>query len=72
MTLGWQDIAVAAICLAAALYVARAVWKSLVGRSSAGCGTGCGKCSSSQSKPVMQIESPSALSADSPSTASLK
>lgn len=58
MNLGWQDIAVAAICLAAAIYVARVVWKSLAGRSSAGCGTACGKCSSSAPKAVMQIDSP--------------
>lgn len=56
MTFGWQDIAVLAICLAAALYVARAVWKSLAGRASAGCGASCGKCSTSQAKPVQQIE----------------
>jgi hypothetical protein len=58
MTLGWQDITVAAICLAAALYVARVVWKSIAGRASGSCGTGCGKCASNQPKPVLQIESP--------------
>jgi hypothetical protein len=55
MNLGWQDIVVAAICLAAALYVARVVWKSLAGRA-AGCGISCGKCASSPAKPVVQIE----------------
>lgn len=58
MNLGWQDIAVAAICLAAALYVARAVWLTVAGRKSTGCGTSCGKCSSSEPKAVLQIESP--------------
>jgi hypothetical protein len=58
MTLGWQDIIVAAICLAAALYVARIVWKSIASRASSSCGTGCGKCSTNQPKPVLQIESP--------------
>jgi len=61
MSFGWQDITVAAICLAAGLYVARVVWKSLAGRASAGCGTGCGKCSTGQPKPIMQIETPQSL-----------
>ena len=56
MTYDWQNIAVAAICLAAAGYVARAVWKSLAGRATTGCGTACGKCADSRPKPVLQIE----------------
>ena len=58
MNLGWQDIAVAAICLAATAYVARVIWKSLAGRASAGCGTACGKCSSGAPKAVLQIGTP--------------
>lgn len=54
--IGWQDIIVAAICVAAAAYVARAVWLSVAGRKSSGCGTSCGKCASTQPKPVQQIE----------------
>ncbi len=64
MNLGWQDITVAAICVAAALYVARAVWTSLAGRASTGCGTSCGKCADSQPKPVLQIETPRPRSGD--------
>jgi len=56
MSFGWQDISVAAICLAAGLYVARAVWLSVAGRKSSGCGTNCGKCATTQPKPVQQIE----------------
>ena len=56
MNLGWQDITVAAICLAASAYVIRAAWKSLAGRASAGCGPGCSKCVDSQRKPVLTIE----------------
>ena len=58
MTLGWQDIIVAAICLAAALYVARVVWRSIAGRASGSCGTCCGKCAANQPQPVLQIETP--------------
>jgi len=65
MSFGWQDISVAAICLAAGLYVARVVWKSLAGRASGGCGTGCGKGSTNQAKPVIQIETPPALNRES-------
>ena len=56
MSFGWQDILVIAICLVAAVYVARLVWKSLTGRATAGCGLGCGKCATSQSKAVLTIE----------------
>jgi len=56
MNLGWQDIIVVAICVAAAAYVARAVWLSVAGRKSSGCGTSCGKCETTQPKPVQQIE----------------
>jgi hypothetical protein len=56
MSFGWQDILVLAICLAAAAYVARLVWKSLAGRATAGCSSGCGKCSTSQPKAVLTIE----------------
>jgi FeoB-associated Cys-rich membrane protein len=64
MSFGWQDIIVAAICVAAAAYVARAVWLSIAGRKSSGCGTTCGKCSATQPKPVLQIETPERPSAD--------
>jgi hypothetical protein len=55
---GWQDFAVTVICLAAAIYVARAAWRAIAGRKSAGCGASCGKCSTEQPKRVLSIEQP--------------
>ena len=40
----WQSIVVALIIAAAAVYLARRVWRRLSARESASCATGCGKC----------------------------
>jgi hypothetical protein len=65
-SMGWQEIVVAALCLAAGLYILRAAWLAVAGRNAACCETSCGKCPSSQAKPVLQIEPPPKLPADSP------
>ena len=44
MTPTLQLVLVAAVVAAAALYVARSVWKTWAGKSVKGCGAGCGKC----------------------------
>jgi bacterioferritin-associated ferredoxin len=70
MSFDWQDISVAVICLASALYVARAVWKSLARRSTTGCGTGCSKCASQDAKAMLQIDAPRAPGRNSAQDAS--
>lgn len=59
---GWQEVVVTVICLAAAIYVARAAWRAVAGRKSAGCGSACGKCPTDQPKRVLAIEPPPAES----------
>jgi hypothetical protein len=39
-----QLVITGVIVAAAAVYVARAVLRPILGRGQAGCGTGCGKC----------------------------
>jgi hypothetical protein len=48
MSFDWQEIVAGAIVLAAAAYLARAVWRMLRG-GSAGCGA-CGSCPSGTEK----------------------
>jgi hypothetical protein len=53
----WQDILAIALVLAAGGFVAWRAWLAVVARRSAGCGSGCGKCSSAKdAKDVMRIE----------------
>jgi hypothetical protein len=40
-----QLIVVGVLVAVAAVYVLRAAWKTWFGKSSKGCGAGCGKCS---------------------------
>jgi bacterioferritin-associated ferredoxin len=40
----WQPVAVVAFIITATVYLGRATWKTWFG-SKAGCGSGCGKCS---------------------------
>ena len=46
--MGWQELLIAAMLVAAAAYLGRRVWRSVAGRSTAGCGTGCQSCPSRQ------------------------
>jgi hypothetical protein len=46
-----QLAVVGALVAVAALYVARATWKTWFGRSAKGCGAGCGKCAAPAAEP---------------------
>ena len=45
MALGWQDLAVLGIVIAATGYLANLAWNAVARKQASGCGTGCGKCS---------------------------
>jgi hypothetical protein len=44
MSFTFQLAIVGLFIVAAILYIVRSVWKTLFGKSSKGCGAGCGKC----------------------------
>ena len=44
MTLTTQLAIVALLIATAVIYIARSTWKTWFGKSSKGCGSGCGKC----------------------------
>lgn len=46
-----QLVVVGLIVLAAVLYLVRAAWKMVTGRSANGCGSGCGKCATQAPEP---------------------
>ena len=46
-----QLIVVGVLVAAAAAYVLRTTWKTWFGRSSKGCGAGCGTCSTPPAEP---------------------
>lgn len=48
----WQLVLTVAVVIAAAAYVLRAVLRPLLGRGGAGCGSGCGKCTAAEPKPI--------------------
>jgi hypothetical protein len=45
----WQNLAVLAVVLLAAAYLARTGWATLWARRKSKCGSGCGSCSSRSS-----------------------
>ena len=47
MTTPIQLAIVGLLVAGAALYVLRAAWKTWLGKSASGCGSGCGKCAAS-------------------------
>lgn len=49
--MGWQDVVAIAAVLGAAGYLIGLVWKGVAGERK-GCGTACGKCSSSRPEPA--------------------
>lgn len=49
--MGWQDAVAIGAVVAAGLYLLSLVVRGAVGGKSAGCGTSCGKCSSSGEGP---------------------
>ncbi len=53
MDFGWQDLAALGIVLASASYLARLAWNALTRKQSAGCGSGCGGCSTQAVNPIM-------------------
>jgi hypothetical protein len=55
--LAWQTWIAIALCLAAAAYVLRRAWLAVAERNVEGCGSGCGKCPSSETrKTLLSIE----------------
>jgi hypothetical protein len=46
--MAWHDYLAAVLFVAAAIYVARRAYCAVSGRANAGCGSGCGSCSSAQ------------------------
>jgi hypothetical protein len=55
MIVEWQSVVVLSLVAAAAVYVARRAWRTIVERKAAGCG-GCGTCGAAkQAQPVSII-----------------
>lgn len=54
MTTNLQFAIVGVLVAAAMVYVARAVWKTWFGKSAKGCGSGCGKCSTTVEEPKQE------------------
>lgn len=55
--MGWQDVVAIAAVLVAFGYLASLVWKGVSGERK-GCGSSCGKCSSSDPVEVVSIGPP--------------
>lgn len=51
---GWQDVAVLAIVVMAAVYLTRSIWRTLAGGAGKGCGT-CAKCPTGDEKQPQQL-----------------
>jgi hypothetical protein len=56
MNLGWQDLAALGIVFAAAAYLSMLAWGALTRKSTSGCGSGCGSCST-QSRSALGVRS---------------
>jgi FeoB-associated Cys-rich membrane protein len=54
MTPTLQLVLVGAVIAAAVLYIARSAWKTWFGKSSKGCGAGCGKCATAPPEPKQE------------------
>jgi len=57
----WQSWLTIAICLTAAVYIARRAWHAVTGKKTPGCGSGCGTCPSNAppgAKQIVSIEPP--------------
>lgn len=53
--LDWQTITALAIVLAAIGFLARKTWKTIFGSASAGCGTSCNSCSTSEQPQSLKV-----------------